>query len=175
MIGYFPVIDDLSGIHRYSANIRETSGCRCSHKLWQHSRHIFCQIPAVRSGIRDQFFLVKGLCVVQRLLCRVAKYPVCFSLKTGQIIKCRRSFTFLCLRNFCDSGSTFFPAGFSKAIRRLAIFHALAGHGKAIEVKLYLIESFRLECRNHGFPLNGHGKGRGHNPPGIQRCSIQAL
>ena len=50
------------------------------YEVGQAVCHIFCQEPAVGTGISDQFLFIEILRVVQGLLCRVAKHTVGFSL-----------------------------------------------------------------------------------------------
>lgn len=51
--------------------------------------HILCQIPAVRSRIGHQLFLIQALGVVQWLLGRITKSAVCFPLQIGKVKKSR--------------------------------------------------------------------------------------
>ena len=52
--------------------------------------------------ILEQFLFIEILCVVQSLLCHVAKHTVGFSLQTGLVIERRRLFYFLLTLAFLD-------------------------------------------------------------------------
>ena len=53
--------------------------------------------------ILEQFLFIEILCVVQSLLCHVAKHTVGFSLQTGLVIERRRLFYFLLTLALSDS------------------------------------------------------------------------
>ena len=58
--------------------------------------HIIRQESAIGTRVRYQFLFIQRLGIIQRLLCRIAKFLICFTLQSGQIKK-RRSLLLLFL------------------------------------------------------------------------------
>ena len=96
MVGYILVGDQ--GLH-----IREEIGAavkgwhlrRQMEDTGSRLRHVGGQVPAVRPGIGQQLLFIQALGVVQGLLCRVAKHPVCLPLQSRQVVEFRGLFFFL--------------------------------------------------------------------------------
>ena len=161
MVGYILVGDQ--GLH-----IREEIGAavkgwhlrRQMEDTGSRLRHVGGQVPAVRPGIGQQLLFIQALGVVQGLLCRVAKHPVCLPLQSRQVVEFRGLFFFL----FTGSG------GADRRVPRARRLYGLGvlrgndllrnGLGPANR-QAYMMVFLLFEARDLPVPIRQHGKGRG--------------
>ena len=172
VVTYFLSVDDL--LHIHLQNFRET--ILLTHLLRKLCRalfHFICQIPAVRSRISRQLFLIQALGVIKCLLRCEAIVFIGVSLQRSQVIQERRLFLFgirIHVRNRSGLCCLHFPYQF---LCRLLFFHAVRSQRNASCGDLHCVKSFRFEACNLCFPCDQHGKCRCHDSADIQCLTIK--
>ena len=148
--------------------------CYAFHQPRDHILHIVRQIPAVCSGISDEFLFIQTLGIIQGLLGGEAQDTVGISLQACQIVKSRSILRFLlplCTHDRCPA------LRFTPALQLLCLFFILefpAGSCNAIHPELYRIKRLRLKGSDGGIPHHHHGQSRCHHPADCQCLPVQA-
>ena len=135
-------------------------------------RHIGGQIPAVGTGIGQQLLFIKGLCIVQSLLGRIAKDPVSFPLQGGQVIELRGILLLLLLGH---SGTNYraFGTGHKRRLRLGKIPEPLGQHFHAVQIQLHMMEFLLFEHGDLAVTLHQHGQSRCLDTAHIQSAVVQ--
>ena len=144
-------------------------------QFFQHFFILVCDIAAIGAWVGGEFFLIKALRILQRLMRTVTQQTVCITLECGEVIERRWIFGLFLARDFLNRGYHLLSALRKELFCCIFFRNAAAGcHKTARQFQSHRVELFRHKSGNGGFSFHRHGKCRGHNTPDCQRPTIQA-
>ena len=171
MIRHLAAVADLFAVDSerggHLADLRRNGG-----NLRDAAFHVVGQKPTVRAGISTKLFLIEALCVVQRLLGRIGEDRVGLALEGGQIVEPGRSFGLFLLGNTMDRDRLALaqPGQIRRFLFALQLF---TRNSKRVQIELHREEGFRHKGADLCFPLDDHGKRRGHDAPDAQLVMVE--
>ena len=129
---------------------------------------------AVCPRVRDDFFLVQALQVIQCLLGREAADPAGVALQAGQVVEERGIFGLFFACDFQNVCRAFCLAGLEQFFGFASVLEATACYGTSRKFELHCKKCLRTESADCCIPHDDQGKGRRHDAPHIQGLLIQA-
>ena len=167
VIGYLLVVHQRRNIgEKLRAGVEGRHPCRQMQDHGGGLRHVARQIPAVRAGIGQQLLFIERLGVVQGLLGRVAKHPVCLPLQGGQVVQFGRLLRLFLPHQGYTHGSlpvTGVPDGLGVLRGNNAVADRLGPLQRQPHMMVFLL----AEQDDLAVPVGQHRQGRCLHPPHI--------
>ena len=170
MSRYLAVVDDLRNIGSMRDTEPEVGITELCH-IKSRLRHIIGQELTIRARVCNELALIERLRIVERLLCRVTKSLVCFSLERGQVIQLWSFIGLDLTLDRADRNRTAVTA-VNKRISGIFIINSRRRKNKVSAVQVNSKILLLHKAVYLGITLNDHCKCRCLNTPDVELTAV---